>query len=88
MRITLLKIECLFFSALIGLTFGVLLAVISCVSVFVKVLVTFPIELYNIRLLDRIQKRLDALSVEPDDIWSRHIQRMEQNKTEKNDEEL
>ena len=86
MKISYLKIECLFLSVLVGLTFGVVLAVISCVGVFVKVLVTFPIELYNIRLRDRMQKRLDALSVEPDDIWSRHIQRMEKNKTQNNEE--
>jgi len=35
-----------------------------------------------------IQKRLDALSVEPDDIWGKHIQRMEQKKQENNNEEL
>ena len=33
-----------------------------------------------------MQKRLDALSVEPDDIWGRHIQRMEKNKTQNNEE--
>jgi hypothetical protein len=88
MRITLLKIECLFFSILVGLTFGVVLAVVSCASVFVKILITFPIQLYNIRMQAHIQKRLDALSVEPDDIWGKHIQRMEQKKQENNNEEL
>ena len=88
MRITLLKIECLLFSALVGLTFGVALAVFSCVSVFVKVLVAFPIQLYNIRMQDRMRKQLGALNAESDDIWGRHIQRMEKNKTEINDEEL
>lgn len=88
MRITLLKIECLFFSALFGLTFGVVLAVVSCVSVFVKVLVAFPIQLYHIRMQDRMRKQLEALNAEPDDIWDRHIQRMEKNKTEIKNEEL
>ncbi len=38
-----------------------------------------------------LRKRLEALKALkalPDDVWGRHIQRMEQNKTEKNDEEL
>jgi hypothetical protein len=83
-----LKVECLFFTILVGLTFGVMLAVFSCISVFVKTLITFPIEFYNIRMRSHLQKRLESLSEVPDDIWGRHIKRMKQNKKEKNDGEL
>lgn len=88
MKINYLKIECLFFSVFVGLTFGVMLAVVSCISVFIKTLITFPIEFYNIRMQSHLQRRLDALSEMPDDIWERHIQRIEKNKTKKNNGEL
>ena len=88
MKIKYLKAECLFFSIFVGLTFGVMLAVVSCISVFVKTLVTFPIEFYNIRMRSHLQKRLEALDEMPEDIWDRHIQRMEQNKKKQNNEEL
>jgi|TARA_R110000851_G_scaffold18440_1_gene58036 hypothetical protein len=86
MKISYLKIECLFLSVLVGLTFGVVLSVFVGVSVFVKTLVTFPIELYNVRMQSHLRKRLEALSEVPDDIWGRHIERMEKNKTKKNEE--
>jgi Na+-translocating ferredoxin:NAD+ oxidoreductase RnfG subunit len=88
MKINYLKIECLFFSVFVGLTFGVMLAVVSCISVFIKTLVTFPTEFYNIRMQSHLQKQLDALIEMPDDIWGRHVQRMDQNKKEKNNGEL
>ena len=88
MKINYLKIECLFFSVFVGLTFGVMLAVVSCISVFIKTLITFPIEFYNIRMRSHLQKHLESLNEIPDDIWGRHIQRMEQNKKEKNNGEL
>jgi len=88
MKINYLKIECLFFSVFVGLTFGVMLAVVSCISVFIKTLITFPIEFYNIRMRSHLQKHLESLNEMPDDIWGRHIQRMEQNKKEKNNGEF
>jgi hypothetical protein len=88
MKINYLKIECLFFSVFVGLTFGVMLAVVSCISVFIKTLITFPIEFYNIRMRSHLQKHLESLNEIPDDIWGRHIQRMEQNKKEKNNGEF
>ena len=88
MKINYLKIECLFFSVFVGLTFGVMLAVVSCISVFIKTLITFPIEFYNIRMRSHLEKYLESLNEMPDDIWGRHIQRMEQNKKEKNNGEL
>lgn len=86
MKISYLKIECLLLSVSVGLTFGVVLSVFVGVSVFVKTLVTFPIELYNVRMQSHLRKRLAALSEVPDDIWGRHIKRMEKNKTKKNEE--
>ena len=83
MKMNYLKAECLFFTIFVGLTFGVMLAVVSCISVFVKTLITFPIEFYNIRMRSHLQKRLEALEEMPEDIWGRHIQRMEQNKKKK-----
>jgi hypothetical protein len=35
-----------------------------------------------------LQRRLEALDEMPEDIWGRHIQRMEQNKKKKNNAEL
>ena len=65
-----------------------MLAVVSCISVFIKTLITFPIEFYNIRMRSHLQKHLESLNEIPDDIWGRHIQRMEQNKKEKNNGEF
>ncbi len=83
-----LKAEFLFFTIFVGLTFGVMLAVVSCISVFIKTLITFPIEFYNIRMRSHLQRRIEALEEMPEDIWDRHIQRMKQNKKRQNNEEL
>lgn len=55
---------------------------------FLKNTYNFPIEFYNIRMRSHLQKRLEALEEMPEDMWGRHIQRMEQNKKKKNDGEL
>ena len=74
------------FAVIAGLTVGLLLSVFVALTVFFQTLFTFPISVY-LRSVHNYENGLAGASKKPEDIWDRHIARMEQKKQQYKDHE-
>ena len=81
-------IKALYFilSLIAGLTVGVILAVFLGLTVFFQTLLTFPVSVY-LKSVSNHEGDSSRASKTPDDIWDRHIARMEQKKQQYKDHE-
>ena len=81
-------IKALYFilSLIAGLTVGVILAVFLGLTVFFQTLLTLPVSVY-LKSVSNHEGDSRRASKKPEDIWDRHIARMEQKKQQYKDHE-
>ena len=80
----MIKVLYFILSLIAGLTVGVILAAFLAITVFFQTLLSFPVSVY-LRSMENYSGNSPRSSNKPEDVWYRHIARMEKKKQQLKD---